>query len=95
MMGEKSATGLAERDYARKPLTAEEIRGIFGDDAILPFLNSRHAIFKERGFASQLPPVDDLIELIIGEPNLLRRPILRRGKKFVIGFDQEAIRALI
>jgi len=45
--------------------------------------------------ASELPPVDELIDLIISEPNLLRRPILRRGKKFVIGFDQEAIRALL
>jgi regulatory protein spx len=94
-MGEKAGTDLVERDYAKRPLTDGEIREIFGNDAILPFLNSRHAIFKERGMASELPPVDELIELIISDPNLLRRPILRRGKKFVIGFDQEAIRAII
>jgi len=94
-MGEKASTDLVERDYAKSPLTAGEIREIFGDEAILPFINSRHAIFKERGMASELPPVDELIDLIISEPNLLRRPILRRGKKFVIGFDQEAIRALL
>lgn len=94
-MGEKAANGLVERDYSKKPLTEGEIREIFGDDALLPFLNSRHAIFKERGFATSLPPIEELIELIIGEPNLLRRPILRRGRKFVIGADQEAIRALV
>jgi arsenate reductase-like glutaredoxin family protein len=94
-MGENAASGLVERDYSKKALTEAEIREIFGDDEILPFLNSRHAIFKERRFGSQLPPVEELIQLIIGEPNLLRRPILRRGRNFVIGFDQEAIRALI
>jgi arsenate reductase-like glutaredoxin family protein len=94
-LGERAATELIERDYAKKPLTGEEIEAIFGNDEILPFLNSRHAIFKERGFASQLPPRSELIELIQREPNLLRRPILRRGPAFVIGFDQEAIRNLL
>jgi len=31
-----------------------------------------------------------LIELIIAEPNLLRRPILRKGADVVIGFDKNA-----
>jgi arsenate reductase-like glutaredoxin family protein len=93
-LGERAATELVERDYAKKPLTTEEIGTIFGSDEILPFLNSRHAIFKSRGFAKELPPRAELIELIIQEPNLLRRPILRKGKSFVIGFDEEAIRAL-
>lgn len=94
-MGERAVTALVERDYAKKPLTADEIGDILGADEVLPFLNSRHAIFRERGFATQLPPRDELIALIQAEPNLLRRPIIRQGRKFVIGFDREAIRALL
>lgn len=93
-MGEQAAANLVERDYAKIPLTEGEIETIFGSDDILPFLNSRHAIFKERGFAKELPPRAELIALIQQEPNLLRRPILRKGKRFVIGFDEEAIRSL-
>jgi hypothetical protein len=52
-LGERAATELIERDYARKPLTSEEIETIFGSDEILPFLNSRHAIFKARGFCER------------------------------------------
>ncbi len=63
-------TQLVERDYAKKPLTVEEIETIFGADPIPPFLNTRHAVYKERGFANQLPPRRELIELIIAEPNL-------------------------
>ena len=71
-------------------MTAEEIETIFGDDPIPPFLNTRHAVYKERGFAEMLPQRKELIELIIREPNLLRRPILRNGDQVVIGFDKDA-----
>lgn len=85
---------LVERDYAKKPLTAEEIETIFGDDPILLFLNTRHAVYKERGFAEKLPSLAGLIKLIIAEPNLIRRPIVRKGKAVVIGFDKAALTAL-
>ncbi len=94
-MGENAANKLVERDYSKKPLTVEEIEGIFGDDPIPPFLNTRHAIYKERKFAEQLPPKNELIKLIVDEPNLLRRPILRKGKQVVIGFDKELLSKLV
>ena len=90
-MGGKAADQLIERDYAKKPLTAEEIETIFGDDLIPQFLNTRHAVYKERGFAEKLLARDELIKLIIAEPNLIRRPITRKGKEVVIGFDKEAL----
>lgn len=86
---------IIERDYARTPLTAAEVQSIFGPDDIAPFLNTRHAIYKERRWAERLPATADLIPLIIAEPNLLRRPILRRGTKVVIGFDEAQYRQLI
>jgi arsenate reductase-like glutaredoxin family protein len=57
-------------------------------------LNTRHEIYKKRGFAQALPPRAELFELIMAEPNLLRRPIVRKGKKLVIGFDQAALQKL-
>lgn len=94
-MGERAATELVERDYARQPLTPDEIETIFGRDEMLPFLNTRHAVFKDRGFASQLPPREELVSLIVAEPNLLRRPIVRKGRQVVVGFDRDAIRSLL
>lgn len=94
MRGNKT-TDLVERDYAKKPLTTEELESIFGDDPIPPFLNTRHAVYKERKFAEQLPPKNELIKLIIDEPNLLRRPILRKGNQVVIGFDKDAFAKLV
>ncbi len=92
-MGDKTSQ-LIERDYAKKPLTVEEIEMLFGNNPIPLFLNTRHAIYKERGFAKALPARDELIKLIIAEPNLIRRPILRRGADVIIGFDKEAVSKL-
>ena len=94
-MGEKAVGVLIERDYAKKPLTAEEVETIFDSDPIPPFLNTRHAVYKELGFAEKLPGRDELIKLILAEPNLLRRPVTRRGDQVVIGFDQASLSKLI
>lgn len=74
MLGDRAASVLIERDYAKKPLTAEEIEMIFGQAPLPQFLNSRHAICKDRGLAEKLPTREELIQLIIAEPNLIRRP---------------------
>lgn len=94
-MGNKTTSPLVERDYAKKPPTTEEIETIFGDDPIPLFLNTRREVYKEHGFAQTLPPCDELIQLILAEPNLLRRAILRKGNQVLIGFDKEAFVKLV
>lgn len=86
---------MVERDYSKKPLTAEEIETIFGQDDVAQFINTRHAVYKERGFAKKLPSREELIELIVAEPNLIRRPVTRAGNRVVIGFDREGLAALV
>jgi len=76
-------------------LTQEELTAIFADEAIAPFLNTRHATYKERGWAAQLPAQEELYQAILAEPNLLRRPIIRKGEQVVIGFDQEKLQQLL
>lgn len=68
---------------------------ILGKDELAPFLNTRHALYKERNCAVKLPARAELIQLILAEPNLLRRPIARKGDQVVIGFDQTRLKKLI
>lgn len=86
---------IIERDYARQPLTAAEVTTIFAADDVAPFLNTRHATYKKRGWAGELPPLAELIAAIIAEPNLLRRPITRKGPQVVIGFEPDQLRQLL
>lgn len=58
-------------------------------------VNTRHAVAKERGWKDTPPAVATFVAAVLEEPNLLRRPILIRGKKLVVGKDDAAIRALL
>jgi arsenate reductase-like glutaredoxin family protein len=37
----------------------------------------------------------EAIDLMVAQPNLIRRPILIRGSKVVFGFDRKAYDALV
>lgn len=80
--------GISERNYSKDPLTADEIRGIVtAAGGVRAVLNTRHAIAKERGWAEKPPPADAFVTAALAEPNLLRRPIVLKDGKAVIGRD--------
>jgi arsenate reductase-like glutaredoxin family protein len=43
----------------------------------------------------QNPPTrDEALRLMAQEPNLIRRPIVIRGRQMVLGYDEEGLRKL-
>ena len=53
-------------------------------------LNTRHAIAKDKGWVANPPPAAEFAKAVAGEPNLLRRPIVIRGKTVIVGYDGDA-----
>jgi len=51
----------------------------------------RSPVFKERPLPASKK---EAIDLMMEQPNLIRRPILIRGSKVVFGFDKDAYEAL-
>ena len=51
----------------------------------LDFVSTRSPVFKERGLPKSKR---EAIDLMMGNPNLIRRPILIKGSKVVFGFDK-------
>ena len=52
----------------------------------LDFVRTRSPVFKQR----PLPRTKkEAIDLMMAQPNLIRRPILVRGGKVIFGFDKE------
>jgi len=84
-----------EREYGKKPLSESELRGIIADEPIEKFLNSRTPLYRERNMKQKPPSKDEAIKLMLAEPNLLKRPIIVKGKKTLAGFDEAQIKALI
>lgn len=83
-----------ERDYAKAPLSADELREIFHDRDPREFLSTRSPAYKAMGLAGKSLTPDDAIALMAKDPNLLKRPLVIAGKEIIAGFDRERLSQL-
>jgi arsenate reductase-like glutaredoxin family protein len=56
-------------------------------DRFLDFVSTRSPVFKERPLPASKK---EAIDLMMANPNLIKRPILIRGSKVTFGFDKKA-----
>lgn len=71
------------------------MREIIGDDPIEPFLNTRTPLYRERKMKQKPPSKDEAIRLMLKDPNLLKRPVIIKGKKKLTGFDEAELKNLL
>jgi len=74
-----------------KGLSVEELDALIGKRDYIPFLNSRNALFRERGMKDNPPSREEALKLMSDNPNLIKRPITIRGRKMVLGWDEEKL----
>ena len=72
---------VTERNYAKQPLTEDEVRAIVRAAGVANVLNTRHEVAKEKGWKERPPSEDELVRAAVAEPNLLRRPVLIRDDR--------------
>ena len=82
-------TAFHERDMLKEPFTREELEAVIGDRPASQFLNPRSSIYKESGWAENPPSHEESIRLMLDDPNLIQRPIVRQGDTYVFGPDEE------
>ncbi len=83
-----------EREYGKKPLNETELRELIGDEPIEKFLNTRTPLYRERNMKQKPPSKEDAIKLMLKDANLLKRPVIIKGKKKIIGFNEAEMKAL-
>ena len=86
---------LDERDYAKAPLSAAELKALFTGRDPRNFLNSRSPAFKAMALASKSLTPEQALALMAKEPNLIKRPIVIAGKEMIAGFDRDQYRAAL
>jgi arsenate reductase-like glutaredoxin family protein len=59
------------------------------------FLNPRNELYREMNMKESPPSRPEAIRLMAQNPNLIRRPILVKGKEIVLGWDREAMQKLL
>jgi len=65
----------------------EELDALIGRHDYRDFLNFRNEMYRERNMKEHPPERAEALRLMSENPNLIRRPILVKGGKVVLGFD--------
>jgi arsenate reductase-like glutaredoxin family protein len=78
-----------------KGLSEVELDALIGERDYKLFLNPRNELYRERGMAKNPPSRNEAIRLMSEHPNLIKRPILVKGKKIVLGWNEPEMAALL
>lgn len=78
-----------------KGLSVEELDKLIGKRDYKQFLNTRNALYRERGMKDDPPDRDEALRLMSENPNLIKRPITIQGRKIVLGWDEESLGDLV
>jgi arsenate reductase-like glutaredoxin family protein len=76
-----------EHDINREPPTRAFLEKHIDADRFLDFVSTRSPVFKTRPLPRSKK---EAIDLMMEQPNLIRRPILIQGATAIFGFDKDA-----
>ena len=82
---------MEERDINRQPPPRAFLERHVDATRFLDYVSRRSPAFKERPLPSSKR---EAIDLMIEQPNLIKRPVLVDGETVVFGFDREAYERL-
>ncbi len=76
---------IQERDYFKEPLSEEEVREMAAIAGINQIFAKRSPSLKQMGLAGQELSEDEMVRLMLQEPKLVRRPMMRVGGELFVG----------
>ncbi|OIU71017.1 Spx/MgsR family RNA polymerase-binding regulatory protein [Rossellomorea aquimaris] len=84
-----------ERHLFRDTPTRDELVHLLSltTEGLDEILATRSQTFKQLGTDVNDLPLSKVIDLIIQEPKLLRRPLLTDGKKLVVGYNPDGLKS--
>ena len=88
----RAGVPIVERDYFKQPFTEQELRALLGDRPAADYFSWRSPTARTMGLAAKRSSLsnDDLIKLMLEEPNLIKRPLFDVDGELVPGFDPPA-----
>ena len=91
---EKRKVELDLRDLGKNRMSVAELDELIGKRDHRMFLNTRNELYRIRKMGLNPPSRDEALQLMAGEPNLIRRPVVLRGAEIVLGYDEEALKRI-
>ncbi len=75
-------------------LSIGELDALIGERDYTQFLNPKHTLYRARKMKEKPPSRAEALRLMAQDPNLIRRPLLVKGKRVVAGFAPEEFERL-
>lgn len=86
---------LDERDFFKDPFSEQEIRELAQDVGVPQIFARRSPSLKQMGLADQELTDEKMVELMLQEPRLVRRPLVNLGGKLLVGANLKAVEAAL
>lgn len=86
---------LEERDYFKEPLNEDEVREMAALAGIDQIFARRSPSLKQMGLAGQELSEDEMVRLMLQEPKLVRRPMMRVGDQIFVGGGAAVLESVV
>ena len=80
-----------ERDFFKDEFSEEELRELLGDTPPSDIFSWRSPSARTLKLDREIVSADELIRLMVEQPRLIRRPLIRTGERLFAGTDKEAM----
>lgn len=90
----QNGVSVTERDYFKEPFTEQELSELIaeaGEPGVTGLFASRSPSLKKMGLVASELSDERKVSLMLEEPRLVRRPIVRLGDRLLIGANVKAI----
>ena len=84
-----------ERDYFKDPFTRQELTDLASSVGLPQIFASRSPSLKKMGLAGQDLSEAEMLDLMLKEPRLVRRPLVRLGDRLLVGANLKAVQAAL
>ena len=94
---EECAVEFDSINYYETPLNVEELRGLINKLGISPrdLMRKGEQLYRDLGLGERELSDDELIKLMVENPDLMERPIVVHGDKAVLGRPPENVKKLL
>lgn len=82
---------LNERDFFKDGFSEAELRDLLGETNPADVFSWRSPSARKLGLDRDTVTNDELISLMVGEPRLIRRPLIQVEGRLVVGTDKKAM----
>jgi Spx/MgsR family transcriptional regulator len=69
-------------------LSIAELDKLIGGRDYRQFLNTRNELYRERRMKENPPSREEALRLMAKNPNLIKRPVVVKGRDLALGFDE-------